>query len=49
MIYFSIESFVHGMFSDAAETERFGYRVIYKIPKENVGNLSNVFASFEAG
>ncbi len=37
------------MFSDAAESERFGYRIIYKISKENVGKLSDVFAAFESG
>lgn len=45
----NIDDFVHGMFPSAHETERFGGRIIYKIPKDDVGKLSEVFARFEEG
>ena len=48
-LFSSIDDFVHGMFPSAHETERFGGRIIYKIPKDDVGKLSEVFARFEEG
>eukprot|EP00794_Sanderia_malayensis_P009397 gene9396-10385_t len=45
----SVDEFVREIFEEAEESERFGHRVIYKIPKERVGNLSDVFSTFETG
>ena len=45
----SINDYITGLFPTAVEVEYFGARVTYKIPTDEVRNLSKVFNHLEKG
>ncbi|XP_065066088.1 cholesterol transporter ABCA5-like [Rhopilema esculentum] len=44
-----VQAFVKEMFPGAVETECFGQRLTYKVPKDDVGKLSEIFNQLEEG
>ena len=49
LILYSINDYVIGLFPTAIEVEYFGARVTYKIPTDEVRNLSKAFNDLEKG
>ena len=45
----SVNDYIIGLFPTAVEVEYFGARVTYKIPTDEVRNLSKVFNHLEKG
>ena len=49
LILHSINDYIIGLFPTAIEVEHFGARVTYKIPTDEVRNLSKAFNDLEKG
>ena len=49
LILYSINDYIIGLFPTAVEVEYFGVRVKYKMPTDEVRNLSKVFNDLEKG
>ena len=49
VILYSVNDYIIGLFPTAVEVECFGVRVKYKIPTDEVRNLSKVFDHLEKG
>ena len=49
LILYSVNDYIIGLFPTAMEVEYFGSRVTYKIPTDEVRNLSEVFNYLENG
>ena len=49
LVLYSINDYIIGLFPTAVEVEYFGVRVKYKIPTDEVRNLSKVFDHLEKG
>ncbi|RDD39982.1 ATP-binding cassette sub-family A member 5 [Trichoplax sp. H2] len=46
--FYRVNNFVKTVFPNAAITEHFSHRIVYKIPSSNVTSLANSFSSLEA-
>ena len=44
-----LDKFVNDQFPDASQIEKFGERMIYKIPQSNITSLSATFTALEEG
>ena len=49
LIFYSINHYIIELFPTAVEVDYFGARVTYKIPRNEVRNLSEVFNQLEKG